>query len=304
MKKYLTVILIGLSIVFALDFIIGNLLEKYYFTVTSGNLYRATHSLDEVEADILIFGTSRANHHYDSKLIEELTGKTVYNTGRDGHFIFYQTAVLKAVLERYNPKQVILDFEGTFEFNQLDYDKLSSLLPYYKSHPEIRDIIKLKSDFEKQKLVSKIYPYNSMLTTIAVGNSEQNKNRSNNKGAYKGFVPLEGVWQSEIDSLETHKRYEHDENKIKIFEEFVRLTKEKGIDLKVFYSPIFYLYDEDYSIKVCGDICKKYNVEFIDFSRDTDFLNNRNYFKDRIHLNSKGANLYTRKVLKNILSQE
>jgi hypothetical protein len=252
----------------------------------------------------VIFGTSRANRHYDSKLLEDLTGETVYNTGRDGHFIFYQTAVLKAILERYTPKQVILDFEGTFEFNQRDYDKLSSLLPHYKSHPEIREIIELKSNFEKYKLVSKIYPYNSMLTTIAVGNSYQNKNRNNNKGAYNGFLPLEGVWPSEIDSLETHKRYEHDENKIKIFEEFVRLTKEKGIDLKVFYSPIFYLYDEDYSIKVCSDICKKYNVEFIDFSRDTDFLNNRNYFKDRIHLNSKGANLYTRKVLKNILSQE
>ena len=133
-------------LIIGVDFIIGNLLRKLYFSQISGLLHRTTYSIDKTEADILIFGSSRANHHYDSKLFEESTGQYTYNTGRDGNFIFYQTALLKSILKRYKPKQIILDFEGTFAFNQNDYDRIAALLPYYKSHKEIRDIVLLKSD--------------------------------------------------------------------------------------------------------------------------------------------------------------
>ena len=97
------------------DFVLGNTLKHLYFKVSSGLFQRTTFSIEENEAEVLIFGTSRANHHYDVKFIEQLTGLTAYNTGRDGNYIFYQTALLKSVLKRYRPKQVILDFTGSFE---------------------------------------------------------------------------------------------------------------------------------------------------------------------------------------------
>lgn len=303
MKKYLIIISIGFLIVFAGDFLIGKTLKYFYFKCSSGLFQRTTYSIEKTEADILIFGTSRANHHYDVKLIEEQTGKSVYNTGRDGNFIFYQTTILKSILKRHTPNQIILDFTGTFEFRQEDYDRLSSLLPYYDSHPEIHDIVELKSPFEKYKLKSKIYPYNSMLTTIAIGNLEYNKNRSNNKGSYNGFVPLKGVWENDIDSLETIEHYEIDKNKHKVFEEFIKITCDIKIPLVVIYSPVYYLYETNYSIDVCKRICEKYGVSFIDYSKDIDFINNKSLFQDKSHLNSNGAKLLTEKVLKAIKNE-
>ena len=108
-----------------------------------------------------------------------------YNAGRDGNFMFYHLAVLKGVLNRYSPKIVILDFVAEeFAQNQYSYDRLSSLLPYYKSHPEMRSIINLKSKYEKIKLLSQIYPYNSLMLTIAVGNSGVNKRKAIFKDMY------------------------------------------------------------------------------------------------------------------------
>ena len=137
MKKYLAKLFIGVVIVVVLDIALGSIMRHYYFSVDSGLFQRTTFAMEETTADILIFGASRANHHYNTKIIEDRTGTSVYNTGRNGNYIFYQMGILKAVLERYTPKHIVLDFTGTFKFDQQDYDKISSLLPYYKTHPEI-----------------------------------------------------------------------------------------------------------------------------------------------------------------------
>jgi hypothetical protein len=298
MKKYIKHIIIGFVIVLGLDLSVGRLLNHYYFKSTSGLFQRTTFSMEESKADILVFGTSRANHHYDIKLIEEKTGISAYNTGRDGNFVFYQTAILKSVLERYTPKKIILDFSGTFAYRQEDYDRLSTLLPYYKTHPEIRDIIELKSSFERFKLMSSIYPYNSLLTTIIVGNLDFNKTRKNNQGVFKGYVPLAGVYTQPLDSLEVLPYYEKiDNNKIAVFTEFLNLSKENNIDLTVVYSPVYYLYENNYDVSLCREICKENSVRFIDYSKDEEFLDNSNLFRDKSHLNSDGASLLTNKVL-------
>ena len=61
MKKYLIIISIGFLIVFAGDFLIGKTLKYFYFKASSGLFQRTTYSIEKTEADILIFGSSRAN---------------------------------------------------------------------------------------------------------------------------------------------------------------------------------------------------------------------------------------------------
>ncbi|WP_273568325.1 hypothetical protein [Maribacter halichondriae] len=278
-----------------MDFILGKTLRHFYFTQDSGLQHRTTVSIEKTEADILIFGASKANHHYDPRILEDSLNMSAYNTGRDGQFVFYQTALLKAALKRYTPKLIILDFIGTFAYDQHDYDRLSNLLPYYEDHPELRDIILLRSPFEKYKMISQIYPYNSMLTTIAVGNLEFNKHRDFNIN-YDGYVPLHGVYNKKLDSVRTSLTYEIDDNKINAFEEFLTLTKQHDIPLVVIYSPIYYLYDRDFSIELCSKLCQKNGIPFIDFSRDKEFLKDINLYEDESHLNQVGVEIFTKKV--------
>ena len=156
---FLLKVFLFFSIIFLLDFSTGSLLKYLYFHQNSGWLYRSSYAIDSTQAEIVIFGSSTANHHYNPDIFEKRMGMSTFNAGKDGQAIFYHYAILKGMLKRYSPRIVILDFNvGEFEKDQRSYDRISSLLPYYENHPEIRSIILLKSPYEKYKLISKIYP--------------------------------------------------------------------------------------------------------------------------------------------------
>jgi hypothetical protein len=297
LRKIILNILIVAAVVFVLDFAVGRTLRYFYFKEMSGLQFRTTYSMEKTNADILIFGSSRANHHYVPEVFEDSLKMPYYNTGRDGNGIFYQTAILKSVLKRYTPKVIILDYAGGFYKEQNYYDRLSSLLPYYENHEEIRSIIALKGPYEKLKLVSQIYPFNSTILTIALGNTEFNKRR---KPDNKGYIALHKEWNLEIDSIKTSTTYAVDTNKVNSFEEFISIAKKSGANIFVVYSPIFQKFDRKPEIEICDSICISQDVPFYDFSQDTLFLNNRQLFQDPSHLNHNGATIFSNIIVKRI----
>ena len=297
LKKIILNITIVVLVVFILDFAIGKILNHFYFNESSGLHYRTTYALEKTTADVLIFGASRANHHYVPEVFENSLNLSYYNTGRDGNGIFYQLAVLKSVLKRYTPKILVLDFVGSFEKNEKPYDRLSSLLPYYKNHKEIQEIIELRSPYEKIKLLSRIYPYNSQLTSIAVGNLEVNKKRKNDN---KGYVSLNGKWASKIDSIDKITTNNLDTIQLNALQEFVHLAKKSEANVYVIFSPIFFKFKKNENFDICNRICAIENVPFWDYSKDTTFLNNKQLFQDPDHLNHNGATIFSNKVVTRI----
>lgn len=307
MKRFFKLIFCGFVLVFLADLIIGTSLDYLYQNVKSGLLYRTNYSINKSSADILIFGSSRANRHYNPKIIEKETGLTCYNTGRDGQSIFFSTSVFKLILKRHIPKLVILDYGSNFQFNENNYDRISILLPYYRRHKEIDDIITLRSRFEKLKLYSKIYPFNSLITTIIIGNISYNKIRQG--FAYNGFLPVSGTAKSITGSIKTIPELPNniDSNLVKKFEEFILIAKDKNINVVVVYSPKMFKKSKfDISLNIAMNICKENDVKFVDLSESPVFINKNNLFKDRGHLNSDGANLFTKLLtqyhLNNILA--
>lgn len=296
-KRLLFTIGLVLITVFILDFSIGKILRYFYFRQIAGEDHRTTYSMEKTKADILVFGSSRAVHHYVPEVFEDSMNLSFYNTGRGGQFIFYQTAVLKSVLKRYTPKLIILDFMGTFEQGRDYYDRMSCLLPYYDNHPEIRELIELRSPYEEIKLVSEIYPFNSQFLTIAIGNLEINKKR---KPDQKGYVPLINELTENMDSLETKSIYEIDSIKVRVVREFLKACKSAGIPLVVVFSPVYYLYDKDYSISICREICQNEKVPFYDFSKDPLFLYKKKLFGDILHVNHQGAILFSQTIIDKI----
>ena len=286
-------------LIFVLDYSIGNILSYFYFKQESGLQFRTTYSIEKTTADLLIFGSSRANHHYNPYVFEKRLNLSFYNAGRDGNDILYHSAVLNGVLARYSPKIVILDFNGA-EFRRIldSYDRLSSLLPYYKSHPEMRSIIELKSRFEKVKLLSFIYPFNSSMFTIAVGNTEFNKNR---KADIQGYVPLTKVWNGPIQIDSSSIKYDIDSIKVKAYEIFIQDCVRSKVKLYIVCSPYYIKSNHvDYSVQIGQKIAQKYNIQFFDHSRDSIFLNNIKLFADIGHLNEAGAKVFSNLVIDNI----
>lgn len=289
------------SIVYLLDFTAGQVLRYFYFKQDSGLQYRTTYAVDKTRAELLIFGSSRANHHYVPAVLEQQFKMSYYNVGRDGNYVFYHFAVLQSVLKRYTPKLIILDvIHGEFDTGEESYDRLSSLLPYYKSHPEMRPIINLKSKYEKLKLISNVYPYNSSIFTIAIGNTDYNKKRTND---IKGYVPLYNKWAQPLSEEHTLP-HPLDSTKINVYKAFLSECKAKGIKVYVVCSP-YYINPAytDLSISQASAIAQQMQVPFFDYSKDSFFLQRPDLFSDIDHLNDKGATIFSEKIAGDILAQ-
>lgn len=289
-KKIFVSLLATAVLVALLDLAIGSTLRHFYFTQSSGFQYRTTYSIDKTRAQILVFGSSRANHHYVPEVFEGALGRTFYNAGRDGQGILFHTALLKSIAKRYAPQIVILEYDGDFEYREGGYDKLAALLPYYRDHAELRSIVELKGPFEKIKLLSQIYPFNSEALSIAVGNSEFNKQRN---ADHQGYSPLFGAWSEPIQFAEANPASRVDANKVAAFRDFIATAKAVGARVYVVNSPIYLRFHGAEERNIAKEICAEAGVDFLDYSRDQRFTADASLFKDISHLNNTGATRFS-----------
>lgn len=289
-KIGINILLVAITVAL-LDFTIGLVMNKYYFKAVSGENYRTTYAMEETNAEILIFGSSQAKYHYIPTIFQDSLDLSCYNTGKNHSVLLYQNVILKSVLKRYVPKVIILDYSGGVEEEKGAYDNLSSVTPYYKSHKEVRDEIRLKGTFERIKLLSSIYPYNSEVYRIFRNTAFSEKRKTLN-----GHVPMLAYLQEEMDTIQGVQRYTHDKNLTKATKDFLSIAREAGSKVIVISSPIYLNFEQKQEIEFMRGLCKEQEIPFWDFSKDTLFLNNKKYFNDWIHLNQEGAIIFSKIV--------
>ena len=291
--------LLFLFICVFLDQFTGRVLRHYYFTTTSGLNYQTTYSMDSTNAEVLIMGSSRAKHHYIPSLIWTRLHTTCYNTGRDGNFLLYNYALLKTIVKRYKPGIIILDINPEEMFyGQWSYDGLSVLLPYCKKNwDEIHDVIEMKGSFEKLKLQSAVYPFNSCLLSIV---SDHFINLS--KDTLNGYVPYYGHEKEMKFKDEENKLIEPtiDSCKIIALNNFTSICCRSGIKLYIVRSPKYSDEDVTKPQELITSIAMKNHAEFLNFGNSPEFIRNTSLFKDRVHLNDEGAKVLTNLIIDKI----
>jgi hypothetical protein len=297
-RKIVFNIIIVIAVVSVLDLAIGNTLSRFYFKETSGLHYRTTFSIDSTTGEVLIFGASRASHHYVTGLFEQKLNMKCYNCGRDGNSILYSYAIFKAAVKRYDPKILIFDVNSDELFYETkSYDRLSSLLPYYKRHPEIRSIVKLKSTFEKYKLISKIYPYNSSILAVAIGNLDLNKKRKDDSS---GYIPLMNIISDTILYNLNSGESILDINKVNAVSDIIQYCKTNNISLVFVQSPMYAKVGNTVSMEYFKKLAKENDVIFWNFINDPEFLRKPKLFQDMYHLNDRGANYFSNLLIQKI----
>lgn len=291
-------LLLIVSVIFVCDKGIGTILKHFYFRQESGVGYRSTYAIDSTFADVLIFGSSRANHCYVPEVFEDSLHYTCYNAGRDGSYVLYTYAIFKAITTRYNPKLIIIDIRpGDLNYSTSEYERLSLLLPYYQKHPEISRIIDFRGPYEKIKLISAIYPYNSLILQIIIGNLDYNKDRVPD---IKGFVPYFNVMKYErMDTLQIGS-FSIDENKNRALKDIISTCKQKRINLVFVYSPVWSISQSGYSGAI-SELCFKNGIRYIDMSNYPVFNNHPEYFNDWDHLNNDGARVFSSILINKIM---
>ena len=290
--------IIFVMLVILFDFAGGKALHFLFYKQKSGYDYRTAYAIDQTNQPGLIFGSSRANHHYVTHMLVDSFNMPFYNVGRDGQSIIYDYAILQVILKRYTPKMILLDYQDEeLMYLTSSFERLADLLPYAKMHPEIYQTVQMRSRYEKLKMLSNLYPYNSLFFNILGGITAGTKGKVEEEN---GYLPLDKPFQSlNADQNKFLSTKQPDSNKIKTFDAFISLCKQKGIELYVVMSP----YLDPVNVKYTKPIDEQIRIADIphfDYSHFSATLGKPEYFSDEKHLNRKGSELFTRDLIASI----
>jgi hypothetical protein len=280
-----------LVVLFFLDFLIGKTLSHYYFKQRYGEYAVLTWTIENPTnqtVEILILGSSRARRHYNPEIISETVGMSCYNAGYDAQTILFHKALFDIIEEKYKPKIIVLELNSNeFSKDEISYDQLSVLLPYVQKYPQLWNTLLLKSPFEKIKCFSRIYPYNSLLDKIVRGNIYQGGDGTN------GFVPFYGAYERDLEEESFPETEELDTNKMKAFDDFFEVCREKNIQFYIVYSPEYKKsLNKSMSMNHIIEKCKEQGVEYISYQNNESFLK-KELFRESLHLNNVGADQFS-----------
>lgn len=293
MKRFLIKVVIFFAVLVVVDKVSGYTFSYLSENAKGGYTGHYHYLVDKTNEDILVFGSSRAIHHYNPQIIADSLGLTCYNCGQNGNGIVLFYGWWKLISERYHPKMLIYDITNDFDLLQFeDNHKYLGWLKEAYDRDGIKDVFLRVDSTERFKMKSQMYRYNSKWHQIVADYIYPLYIVNDN-----GFYPLEGS----IDSLrirnnvDIYRPYQYDELKIEFLK---KLVEEMGETKLVFVvSPTIYGQNVD-QLKPVMDICREYNIPLYDYSNDPKYAHNAEYFKDGSHLNAVGADEFTKDFIK------
>jgi len=246
--------------------------------------------------DLLIFGSSRGTYSYSTRDIEQQTGLNSFNLSYDGSSIEFSLFLLELVVKyNRNPQFIILTvdpwmFDKTINIEGYRIDVLTPLTKY----PECLE--KLIEKGLKDKVLSEIfYMHKISITTFAL-----------NKPPIKPIVKEYGtdflISQNDwVDSL-TFNDLDYDNNKPPDnktnYIKFLEICNKNAIKLILVYPPMFENVNKP-AISKIGNYTPKDTPIFIYDTLNTNYKD-KNYFRDKVHLNKKGASVFSQEIIKHI----
>lgn len=292
MRKFLIRIFVFACLLFAVDTLAGIVFPRLVADAKGGDNWRNNYICDSTKEDVLVFGSSRAIHHYNPQIIEDSLGMSCYNCGQDGNGIILNYGRLMMIGHRYAPKVILLDVLPGFDLLAgNDNHKYLGWLRAYYDREGIPQIFASVDKTEKYKMMSNLYRYNSRFVQIV-----SDCVRPLQASGIKGYRPLEG----EMDSMKVSKkkaaRQEVTFDSLKLGY-WGRLTPLMGSSrIVVVISPTWDGMDRAEYLPI-ERMCKEKGLPFINFADDPKYLHNYAYFKDGAHLNSRGADEFTRDLV-------
>jgi hypothetical protein len=288
--KIFKIILLFLFLVLS-DRFIGIGLEKIYSKSNDINISKIRYTLNDTQEDILIFGSSRAQHHYIPDTISKITGHNAYNCGLGGQGMAFSFIQISETLKRYKPLIIIFDVSPNILMEKNIDQKLNILTPYYYENTSIQNILDKSISFEKLKCTSSIYPFNSLLYDLLIGLIYIPD------VSIKGYIPIFGTIDTNKIAVEGSGIIQDiPADQIDYLQKIINICQSSKAELWILISPMYRETKVDMKIiQELRNFLFQQQVHFLDFSRNPDF-SDYILFKDNLHLNSEGAIKYSKIV--------
>jgi hypothetical protein len=296
-------IIVGL---FILDGIISNILKSSNtFAVKEYPVWNDIYS-GKINADVLIYGNSRAWQHISPKILKRKMPLKFYNLGIDGQNFDLQSFRAREYL-KYNkkPKVIIQEVdEFTFEKHKNLYNK-DQFLPYMLWNSDIQNQIMKYNGFHFLDFKIPLLRYYGNNEAINIIYELFKRKEKNPRTRINGFQGL--VYNSSLDC----EKLKEIRNVVRIdtvlvakFNYFLKNCKKNNIKVILVYSPEFIegqkcVNNRKEILNLFAKFSLKYNLSFYDYSNDK-ISYNENLFYNAMHMNRKGAKIFSSKFASQI----
>lgn len=297
MKKLIFKIFLWIAIIVVLDMCFGVVMGYLYMNSKGGETHKQVYITEKSNEDILIFGSSRASHHYDPRIFQDSLGMSCFNCGYDGNGILLNYCNFSRITNRYIPKYIVYDVCAGFDYlvgDNITY--LKRLRPFYTRENVVKNLICEIDKKERLKCRSSFYRYNSLAVSIILNYFVNNRFELIN-----GYYPLKGTMLKEPEEHSYDKDPFKclDSLKIKYLSKFIDDCRQKDITLVFCISP-YYKRSDLKEYDPLFDIAVRNNIPVLDYSTEQAICNDPSLFSDGTHLNEAGAEKYSRTVVSDI----
>ncbi|GGG28041.1 hypothetical protein GCM10011344_31060 [Dokdonia pacifica] len=300
---------IGLYILLFLSFAtIGDLLVSYRLKSrihmsrgelhTWRDIYKGT-----IDAEMAIYGSSRAWVQVDPAILKEGVGKETYNFGVNG-FPFPMQLYRHQEYFKHNkhPKQIVLCIDWFSLTRRSDLYNETQFLPYMLFNFEFYNKFKTYEGVNLAKTTIPFYRY--------LGDVDLYKKLFNESHVYrvKGYRAFDKEFENGKNTSIEIKVYAE---VVASFKKFIEELKEEDIGLTLVIAP-FYIEGQDRvtnrreHLEVISSISKEYGIPLLDYTQDS-LSFDKNLFYNNMHLNKTGAELFSTRLaldLKSIIEDD
>ena len=300
MKKIITYALITIGLMYASQWFIYKGLQ-----LNKQGVYHKYNTifLDTNNYDALILGSSRAEMHYDTKLLDSLTGLNTFNAGVSGASTRMAYIVLKSYLIHSKmPKSIFLEID--FHISHLKTDTIFNFPRYfcYLSNPvlysEFKKIDSRFSQFKYNPFYS--LPFSGINSLSPALHGWLGKSASYDFSYEKGFFKNTVADNYDHFDVKQFTGFIHPETR-QYLDSFMLFANKHKCKLVFTISPVYKnaeteVLNKDQIINEFQNIAKINHVDFINLSSDTTVSNHHYFFEDNYHMLYLGAQNYTRKI--------
>lgn len=278
MKRFIKHIILLLAILLAWQFVGEYAYTYVYYKGTPRNKVMWVRSMEGVEMDFAVLGSSRAQYHVDPMLIEIETGKIGYNFGSQNSYPFEIDLMAQTLLNRATVDQLLIQVDYTYNMDQPDREASIPWMPYIKeegiyqrfeAHDPIYTWFRYLPFYRYQHFEGQLGIRNVLLSALG---------KQPDFYANRGFKPID----HQLQDLQPFSHYLKDTENKSLYD-LEQMAAARGVETSYFIAPIRQFEGNLHLIK-------KYLPGLLDY---TDLYQDPALFSDPIHLMSQGAQQFT-----------
>jgi hypothetical protein len=300
MRRRLGVIALFLLGALVYDRVLGAALHSFFPRSGSGQIVGFGHyALENPDYDLMIFGSSRAQHQIDPSVLESELGLRSLNAGVDGQGIAYARAMEVLLLARGTAAKVFVLNMDVTDMVSSDLSPVVTLAPFWGESDRVDEMLRRSTSHANLKFLSSSYRFNSRALPLLA-----NLTFRSGRASTDGFSPIHRV-MAESENVSIGGDWflkgadEMDPFKMSLYRNFLRAARDSGVQVMVVVGPRYWPdeFEQDPRLGPVARLSSVARSEGAEFFLVDGFENekfsSRDWYADSAHLNAKGARMYS-----------